>query len=247
MRNNSGFKNIVFGIWPIVEALREAKSFNKILIQKGNKSEEIGEILRLCRKLEIPIQTVPVQKLNRITKKNHQGIIGFTSPIDFLSLEEVISRIYEEGRYPFLLILDRITDVRNFGAICRTAEAAGVDAIIFPEKESAMIGPDAIKTSAGAIFNLDFCREKDLLESVEHIKNSGIKIVSCTEKTDKSYKELDFKGPIALVMGSEEDGISEEILKISDIKSSIPMLGKTKSLNVSVACGILLYEIVASR
>lgn len=243
----SDLKNIVFGIWPIVEALREAKSFNKILVQKGNKSEEIGEIIRLCRQLEIPIQTVPVQKLNRITKKNHQGIIGFSSPIEFQPIDEIISRIYEEGQDPFILILDRITDVRNFGAICRTAEAAGVQAIVFPEKESAMIGPDAIKTSAGAIFNLQFSRVYDLAKTVNNIKNNGIKVVACTEKTKENYKGQDFEGPIALVMGSEENGISDEILEIAHLKVSIPMRGKTQSLNVSVACGVLLYEILSNR
>lgn len=243
MRNKEQLNNVIFGIWPIVEALREAKSFNKILVQKGNQSEELDEIFQLAKDLRIPIQTVPSQKLDRITRKNHQGIIGFTSPIEFLDIEEVLAGIWENGETPFIVALDKITDVRNFGAICRTAESAGAHAVLIPEKEAAQIGPDAVKTSAGAIFNIKICRAKAFIKAVQYLKDSGLQIVCCTEKSSKHFRQGDYSGPITLVMGSEENGISPSILKISDYNAMIPMKGKTRSLNVSVAAGILLYEI----
>jgi len=240
--NNDNLNNVIFGIWPIVEALREAKPFNKIMIQKGNTSEELEEIYALAKEQNVPIQSVPPQKLARITRKNHQGVIGYTSPIEFLDIEEVLTGIFESGETPFIVCLDKITDVRNFGAICRTAEAAGVNAILIPEKEAAQIGADAIKTSAGAIFNLKICRSKAFIKAVQYIKDSGVKIVCCTEKSSQHYKEGKYDGPIALVMGSEDNGVSPSIIQISDYNAMIPMKGKTGSLNVSVAAGILLYE-----
>jgi 23S rRNA (guanosine2251-2'-O)-methyltransferase len=247
MMKKTKLDNIVFGTWPILEALREARTFNKIFILTGNKTEELVEIRSLCKGLNIPIQMVPIQKLDRLTRKNHQGIIGFTSPISFHNIEDIIPMIYEKGKDPFLLILDRITDVRNFGAICRTAEAAGVDAILIPEKESAMIGSDAVKTSAGAIYNLPICRTKHFTHNINFIIESGIKLVACSEKVPTDFKDADYTGPLALVMGSEEDGISKDLLNQCDVQVQIPMMGKTGSLNVSVACGILLYEIAHQK
>lgn len=245
MKNNE--QNFIFGVWPILEALKKHKPLNKVLIQKSNESQEVPEIIKRCHELKIPIQTVPVQKLQRITRKNHQGIIAFTSPIEFSNIDEELVRIYEKGEDPFLLILDRITDVRNFGAICRTAEAAGVHAILIPEKESAMIGGDAMKTSAGAIANIPICRTNNLYRSTQHLQESGVRLFGCTEKGSKNYKDVDYSGPIGLIMGSEENGISDNLLDLTESRVFIPMMGQTGSLNVSVACGILLYEMLATR
>lgn len=235
--------NFIFGAWPIIEGLKEGKEFNKILIQKGSRSENIQQIITLCKERSVPIQHVPIQKLNGLTRKNHQGVIGFISPIEYQKISSVLPMLYEQGENPFLLILDRITDVRNFGAICRTAESVGVNAIIIPAKESAQINADAIKTSTGAVFNLTICREDNLFEATEYVKNSGVTLVACTEKGAVNFREIKLEGPKALIMGSEENGIENSIQKISDHRAFIPMKGQTESLNVSVACGILLYHL----
>lgn len=235
--------HFIFGAWPIVEALKEGKEFNKILLQKGNKSETTAQIVALCKERAIPVQYVPVQKLNGLTRKNHQGVVAFVSPIEYQTIESVLPLLYEEGKEPFILVLDRITDVRNFGAICRTAEGAGVDAIIIPTKDAAQINADAIKTSAGAVFNIPICRETSLISSVYYLKESGLQIVGCTEKGAQDFRTVKLDGPSALIMGSEENGIDDKILGLCDYKAVIPMKGKTESLNVSVACGILLYHL----
>jgi len=197
--------------------------------------------------LEIPLQMVPREKLDRMTRANHQGVIGFISPVTFQPIEEVLQRVYESGRDPFLLILDRVTDVRNFGAICRTAECAGMDAVIIPSRGSARVGGDAMKTSAGALMNLPVCRSNNLKDTLEYLKNSGIRLVACTEKTETSLFNVALEGPMGIVMGSEEDGISPEYLKKCDVRVKIPMFGKTESLNVSVATALVVYEVLRQR
>jgi 23S rRNA (guanosine2251-2'-O)-methyltransferase len=237
----------IFGLHPIEEALASGKEFEKILIQQGNRSEKINEIVRQARANEYPVQFVPLEKLNRITRKNHQGIIGFISPISYQAVEQLIPMIYEAGRMPFLLILDRVTDVRNFGAIARSAYAAGVDAILIPSRGSALINADAMKTAAGALNHLSVCRADNLKKSIDYLKDSGLRIAAVSEKTDQAIWDTDLSGPIALILGSEEDGISPAYLQKTDIHLKIPMPGPMDSLNVSVAAGIACFEVVRQR
>ena len=191
---------------------------------------------------------VPGAKLDRIAAgKNHQGCVAFISSITYFQIEELLPTIFEAGRTPLLLILDRITDVRNFGAIARSAECAGVDAIIIPSRGAAQVGADAIKTSAGALHAIPICRESNLKDTIDFLKASGLRIASCTEKGSTPHHKTELSGPLAIVMGSEEDGISSEYLKRSDVRVQIPMRGKISSLNVSVATGIILFEVLRQR
>jgi 23S rRNA (guanosine2251-2'-O)-methyltransferase len=238
---------LLFGTRPVMEALNSGKEIEKVLVQVGLKGDTWHELKNLLHKKQIPFQFVPIEKLNRVTKKNHQGIIAFVSPITFQEIEALLPGIFETGKQPFLLILDRVTDVRNFGAIARTAECAGVDAIIIPSRGSAQINADAVKTSAGALFKIPVCRSENLKTTLEYLKESGLAIVACTEKTDKLYDEIDYNQPVAIVMGSEEDGISGEYLKRSDFRAKIPLKGTIESLNVSVAAGVIIYEALMQR
>jgi 23S rRNA (guanosine2251-2'-O)-methyltransferase len=238
---------MIFGIFPVLEALRSAADVDKVILQVGLRSPQLQELRELLDELEIPLQMVPREKLDRMTRANHQGVIGFISPVTFQPIEEVLQRVYEQGRDPFLLILDRVTDVRNFGAICRTAECAGIDAVIIPSRGSARVGGDAMKTSAGALMNLPVCRTTNLKDTLEYLANSGIRLVGCTEKTEKSLYNVELQGPLGIIMGSEEDGISPEYLKRCDERVKIPMFGKTGSLNVSVATALVVYEVVRQR
>lgn len=190
---------------------------------------------------------MPVEKLNRLTRKNHQGVFAFISPINFHKTDNVIQDVFEKGENPLFIILDRVTDVRNFGAIIRTAECSGVQAVIVPEKGSAAINGDALKTSAGALHNIPICREFNLKATIEYLKNCGLQIVGCTEKTDDMIYQPDFSVPTAIIMGSEKDGISPEYLKLCDHKAKIPINGTISSLNVSVSAGVILYEAVRQR
>ena len=239
--------NFIFGTRTAIEAIRAGKEVDKIFIQKGLNNELFAELRKLITDGNIPHQFVPIEKLDRITGKNHQGVICFLSEITFHNIENLLPGIYEKGAVPLLLILDKVTDVRNFGAICRTAECSGVNAIIIPTRGSAQINADAVKTSAGALQLIPVCREENLKNTIIFLKESGVQIVACTEKTDDYYYSLDFTQPTAIIMGSEEDGISGDYLKLCDHKAKIPLLGEIQSLNVSVACGVLLYEVVKQR
>jgi 23S rRNA (guanosine2251-2'-O)-methyltransferase len=237
----------IYGIRPVIEAIKSGKEIEKLLIQKGLRGEGFHELHSYIRELEIPFQYVPVEKLNRTTRQNHQGIIAYLSEITYQKLDYIIPYIYEQGKTPLMLVLDRITDVRNLGAIARTAECAGVDGLLLPAKGSALINADAVKTSAGALYKLPVCRCADLKESIGFMKNSGLKIFAATEKAANDYTDADFTGPLALIMGSEEDGVSAEFLKMADELIKIPITGEIASLNVSVAAGILIYEILRQR
>ena len=240
-------KEAIFGIRPIIEVIKSGKTIDKLFIQKGLHNESFAILWKLVRENRINYKHVPVEKMNRLTKKNHQGVFAFISPIDFYNIEDVIPNLYEEGKSPLILILDRITDVRNFGAIARTAECANVDCIIVPEQNSAAINSDAMKTSSGALNNIKICRTWNLKMTLQMLKDSGIQIVSCTEKTNNKIYSVNYQIPTAIILGSEENGISNEFLKFSDEKVKIPILGNIESLNVSVACGVILYEIVRQR
>lgn len=240
-------ENTIFGIRPVVEALKSGKEIEKIMIQKGLRGEGFHMLNSLVREMEVPLQFVPIEKLHQITRLNHQGVIAFISEISYQKLESIIPFSYEQGKTPLILVLDRITDVRNLGAIARTAECAGVDGLLLPEKGSAQMNAVAIKTSAGALYKMPVCRNNNLKESIIFMKNSGLRIVAATEKASIDYTEADFTKPTALIMGSEEDGVSEEYLKLTDQRVRIPLLGEIESLNVSVATGVILYEILRQR
>jgi len=220
-------QNFLFGLRPIIEAIKDGKGV---------------ELRNLMIEAKIHFQYVPIEKLNKLTRKNHQGAVGFTSLIDYYKIEDVLPLIYEEGNDPFLLVLDRITDVRNFGAIARTASCAGVDAIIVPTRESALINEDAMKTSAGALNYIKVCKVDNLKTTVKYLKESGVKLIGASEKANIDYDKVDYTGPKAIVMGSEEDGISPDILKELHDLIKIPLKGDIESLNVSVATGIILFE-----
>ena len=240
-------ENVVIGIRPVIEAIKADKEIDRVFIQNGLKSEQFRELMTLLKSLNIPYKYVPIVKLNRITRKNHQGIIAYVSPVDFSSIDELIPSIYERGEEPFILILDKITDVRNFGAILRTAESVGINGVLIPSQGAALLNSGTIKSSAGAIFNVTICRTDNLKLTIDFLKNSGLKIVSATEKRAELYYKSDLRGPIAIIMGSEDSGVSQEYLKRSDEKLMIPMVGKTESLNVSVAAGIILFEALRQR
>lgn len=240
-------ENIIFGIRPVVEALKSGKEIEKIMVQKGLRGEGFHMMNSLVKELEVPVQFVPVDKLNQITRLNHQGVIAYISEISYQKLESIIPFIYEQGKVPLILVLDRITDVRNLGAIARTSECAGVDGILLPEKGSAQLNAVAIKTSAGALYKLPVCRSHNLKESIQFMKNCGLRIIAATEKAGTDYTGADFTKPTAMIVGSEENGVSDEYLKLADERVRIPLQGEIASLNVSVATGILLYEILRQR
>jgi 23S rRNA (guanosine2251-2'-O)-methyltransferase len=239
---------ILYGLRAVKEAVSSGKEFDRVFVQKGLKSELFGELRVVLEENKIPYQFVPAEKLNRITNnRNHQGIVAFISHILYHRIEDVLPGIFEEGKTPLILVLDRITDVRNFGAICRTAECAGVQAVVIPTQGAAQVNGDAIKASAGALHNIPVCREPNLKVALDYLKESGLSLISITEKSDDYYPKADYTGPVALILGSEEDGISHEYLRKSDMRVKIPMAGKIESLNVSVAAGIVLFEAVKQR
>lgn len=238
---------MIYGTRAVIEAILAGKDIDKIMIQTGLSNELIRELLHVARTHNVPVQQVPAERLKRISSKNHQGVICMLSPVSFASAENLVAQAYEEGREPFFILLDRVTDVRNFGAVVRTAECAGIDGILIPEKGSAPITADAMKTSAGALNYVPVCREKDLKKTLKFMRESGVRIVACTEKTDKDIYDLNLTGPIALVVGSEEDGVSDAILRDADELARIPLKGKIGSLNVSVAAAVAMYEVVRQR
>lgn len=243
---NTG-KDLLIGTRPVLEAIEAGKEIDTILIQKGLKSQTFQELWPVILKYKTPYKHVPIEKLNRITRKNHQGVIAFTSSVTFSSIEEIVARCFENGEDPLILMLDRVTDVRNFGAICRTAECTGVHAVVVPTRGSAPVNFDALKTSAGALNHIAVCREEKLKETITFLKNSGLKMIACTEKTDDLLYDADLSGPACIIMGSEEDGVSPAYLEMCTASVKLPMKGKIGSLNVSVAAGALLYEVVRQR
>jgi len=235
---------MAFGVQPVLETLRSGKEIERLFIQR-----ELGmnEIVRLAESRQIAIHRVPLEKLNRLTRKNHQGVVCFLSPINYAPIHNVLAQVYEEGKVPLLLLLDRVTDVRNFGAIVRTAECAGVHAVIVPSKGGAMINADAMKTSSGALNYMPICRVESLADTVRYLLDSGLQCVACTEKSSKPLYETDFTNPTVIIMGSEEDGISPELLELANARVAIPLLGQVESLNVSAAASVILYEAVRQR
>ncbi|WP_439184741.1 23S rRNA (guanosine(2251)-2'-O)-methyltransferase RlmB [Carboxylicivirga taeanensis] len=247
MEKQAKEQQMVFGIRAVQEAINAGKEIEKVMIKKGLQGALFQAFLDLVREHQIPFQFVPIEKLNRVTRQNHQGVIAMISPVTYQNIEQLVPMLYDAGKEPFIMVLDHITDVRNFGAIARTAECAGVDAIVIPETGAAAVTSDAMKTSAGALHTIPVCRVRSLLSTVEYLQNSGLKVVAATEKGAVDYDKANYRGPIALVMGAEDRGVNPKILAAADVKSKIPVLGEIESLNVSVAAGILMYEILKTR
>ena len=240
-------QDVIFGLRPVIETILAGKEMDKILVKKGLSGELYHELMVLVRSAGIPYQMVPIEKLNRVTRKNHQGVIAYVSLISYSPIEEIIQRVFENGESPLVMILDGITDVRNFGAIARSAEVGGVHALIIPEKGGAQINADAIKTSAGALLNIPVCRVKNLGDTAKNLQKSGLKVVGATEKAEKLFYESEMSGPLAIVLGSEDEGISIEMLRVCDELVKIPQHGKIESLNVSASAAVLVFEAEKQR
>jgi 23S rRNA (guanosine2251-2'-O)-methyltransferase len=240
-------KEMIYGTRAVMEAIKAGREIEKIYVQAGLSNDLIKELINTAKANEVPYSFIPQQKLNALSTKNHQGVICMLSAVRYVPIENLIDKAYAEGHSPFFLILDRVTDVRNFGALARTAECAGLDGIIISEKGNAPITGDAVKTSAGALNHLPVCRVHDLKKTFQLLQNNGIQIIACIEKAEKTIYEIDLKSPTALVLGSEEDGISDELLRAADVLVKIPMKGKIESLNVSVAAGVAIYEVVRQQ
>lgn len=240
-------KDIVCGVWPVIEALRAGKNIEKLLLRRDAGGDGIREIRTLAMDRGIPWQPVPSEKLDRLTKTEHQGVIAFLSQVDEQDLDEVITMAYERGETPLIVALDNVTDVRNMGAIARSAECFGAHALLVPKMGTARLGPDAVKSSAGALLRKPVCRVSRLTDGLRKAKDHGLRIVACTEKGTSLLNAADLVGPLVLVMGSEDEGISDSVLRMADELVRIPMAGSIGSLNVSVATGIALHAVLLRR
>jgi 23S rRNA (guanosine2251-2'-O)-methyltransferase len=239
--------NLIAGIHPLMEAIRSGQEIDKVLVKKGMKGDSFNELRQMMRDHGIQYQQVPPEKLDSITRANHQGVIAFTAAIEFQDLDHIVSRSFEAGKTLRLLLLDSVTDVRNFGAITRSAECQGFDAVIIPDKGAAQINEDAVKTSAGALMHIAVCRVKSLVQTVHYLKDSGVQVLACSEKTEQPIYAFNLTLPTCIIMGSEEKGIAPELIKISHHLATIPMFGRTSSLNVGVAAGMIMYEMNRQR
>lgn len=238
---------VVFGIRAVIEAIESGKQVDKVLMKKDLGGELARELLSVTREYNVPVQRVPVERINKVTRKNHQGVIAFMAAVDYYHVDDIVPALYDEGINPLVVVLDGVTDVRNFGAIARTGECAGVNCIVIPERNSVSVNADAVKTSAGALNYLPVCRERNLVKAVQYLRDSGFKVMGASEKTDLNYTKADFTGPVAIVLGAEDTGISTDVLKLCDTLVAIPEFGQINSLNVSVAGGIMIYEVVRQR
>ena len=237
----------IYGLRAVIEAINNGESIDKVFLQKGLRGELFYELETLLRKRGVSLSYVPVEKLNRLTRHNHQGVVAQISPIEFHDLDNLVLQVIESGKTPLFLLLDQISDVRNFGAIIRTAECTGVDGIIIQKKGGAPVNGDTIKTSAGAVFKIPICKVDHIKDAMFHLQASGIKVIAATEKTKNYIYDVSFNEPCAIIMGSEGKGINPSVLKLVDEKAKLPLLGEIESLNVSVACGAFLYEVVRQR
>ena len=238
---------MIFGVRAVIEAIQAGKEIDKILVKRDIQSELSKELFAVLKGTLIPVQRVPVERINRITRKNHQGVVAFISSITYQHTEDIVPTLFEEGKNPVFIMLDGVTDVRNFGAIARTCNCANVDAIIIPANNSVKVYADAIKTSAGALHTLPVCREKSLTATINYLKQCGFRIIAATEKGDYNYTKGNYTDPVCIIMGAEDKGVSYEHLALCDEWVKIPMLGNIESLNVSVAAGILIYEVIRQR
>ncbi|MEM7103497.1 MAG: 23S rRNA (guanosine(2251)-2'-O)-methyltransferase RlmB [Bacteroidota bacterium] len=239
--------NLVYGRHPVNDAVQAGKSVDKIIIQQGIRGEFEKEIRHLAKSYQIPLQYAPKERMNKIAGGNHQGVMAFLSPIPFQRLEHVLPLIYEKGETPLIILLDGVSDVRNFGAIARSAECSGAHAVVIPQKGAAQINAEAMKTSAGALNFIPVCRESSLAKAIELLKNSGVQVLASNLGASSALKDLDLSIPTALIVGSEGEGVSSSILRMADQQFIIPQKGQTDSFNVSVAAGIMLYEVLRQR
>lgn len=238
---------MIFGVRAVIEAIQAGTEIDKILVKKDIQSDLSKELFTALKGTLIPVQRVPVEKIDRITRKNHQGVVAFISSVTYQHTEDLVPFFFEEGKNPLLIMLDGITDVRNFGAIARTCECAGADALIIPARNSVSVNADAVKTSAGALLTLPVCREQSLTHTLKFLKESGFRIIAATEKGDYNYTEANYTDPVCIIMGAEDTGIPYDHLALCDEWVKIPIKGKIESLNVSVAAGILIYEAIRQR
>ena len=238
---------MIFGVRAVIEAIQAGREIDKVLVKKDIQSELSKELFTCLKNTLIPVQRVPVERINRITRKNHQGVVAFISSVTYQKTEDLVPFLFEEGKTPLFVMLDGITDVRNFGAIARTCECAGVDAIVIPSRGSVTVNADAIKTSAGALHVLPVCKEKSITEAIRFLQASGVKVYAASEKAFENYTAIKYDGPVAIVMGAEDTGVSMDNLRICDSMVKIPQFGTIGSLNVSVASSILIYEVVRQR
>ncbi len=237
----------IFGIRAVTEAVRAGKKIERLVVKSGTQGALLRQLTDEARKAGVPVQFAPAERLNRITRKNHQGVVAWLSAIEFGNIEALLPSLYESGKTPLIMVLDRITDVRNFGAIVRSADCMGADAIVMADRGVARTGGDAVKTSAGSLLHFPVCRTANMVKTIKLLKESGLKIAAASEKGGEDAFASDMSGPLAIVMGSEEKGVSADILAMCDTRVRIPMSGTTASLNVSVAAGILLYEATRQR
>ena len=242
-----GKPSIIFGLHPVIEAIESGKELEKVFLQQNLQGPLSKQLQFLIREHDIACQYVPLEKLNRLTRKNHQGVVAYTSEITYHKIENLLPGIFEEGKTPLFVLLDQVSDVRNLGAIVRTAECAGANAIIVPQKGSAQINEETMKASAGALNILPVCRANSMIDTIKFLKDAGLQAIACTEKTEQPYTTVDFTLPTVLVLGSEGSGISPELMRMCDKKVRIPLLGKIESLNVSVSAAIVLFEAVRQR
>lgn len=238
---------MIFGTRAVIEAIQAGKEVDKILMRRDFQGDLSRELFRIVKETNIPLQRVPQEKLDRLTRKNHQGVIAFISAVTYQKLEDIVPFLYENGKDGFIVLLDGITDVRNFGAIARSCDCAGVDALVIPARNSVSVSADAVKTSAGALHTLPVCKETSINEAIRFLKNSGYKVVAATEKAEKNYTAVNYSEPTAIIMGGEDLGISMDNLRICDEMVQIPILGNISSLNVSAAAAVLMYEVVRQR
>ena len=237
----------IYGIHAVTEAIEAGKDIDKIFLSKTLNNDTAQEIINRAKALQVPVQRVPVQKIDRITRRNHQGVLAMMAAVTYYHVEDLVPQLFDDGENPFIVVLDGVTDVRNFGAVARTCECAGVSAIVIPDRESVSVNADAIKTSAGALNHLPVCREHNLVNAVKMLRDSGFKIVGTSDKNSMPFTQGDYTGPVAIVLGAEDKGISPEIMKLCDTRVLIPEFGHINSLNVSVAGGIMIYEVVRQR
>ncbi|MDR1671932.1 MAG: 23S rRNA (guanosine(2251)-2'-O)-methyltransferase RlmB [Bacteroidales bacterium] len=237
-------KQMIFGLHPVMEALEAGREMNKVLLRRGMEGDSYKRLQALLQRHDIPVQIVPPEKLDRVTRKNHQGVIAFISPVEYARVEHLVPALFESGKNPLIVVCDGITDTRNIGAIARSAECAGAHALLLPAKGSAMLSADAVKTSAGALNHLAVCRTEHLKSTLLFLKNSGLKIIAATEKASVAYHEADLSCPAVLLLGAEDTGISPECLRLADVIVKIPVQGKILSLNVSAAATVLLFEML---
>jgi len=240
-------ENLIYGIRAVIETIRSGKDMEKVFVQNKFNGELLPELNQLIKERDIPVSRVPNEKLSRLTRKNHQGVVAYVSPVKYFPLDQVVTQVFEEGKQPLFVLLDGVTDVRNFGSIARTAECMGVNGLIIPAKGSAQINADAVKTSAGALNFIPVCREPDLVRAVNYLKESGIRIIGCTEKASGNFQKIDLVGPACIIMGSEDVGISPALLSLCDEVGEIPLSGSIESLNVGSACAMVLYEVSRQR